>query len=181
MSLSYLISSDHNVFSSSHIYPACRWLLAMRRLCFCKICLVLSPKVMCQAFWHHTVIRHSMVRLLVDGVITIMLSCSSLCFSAFESIWQAKSATERFNWKDLPALSLQVCGHTKVPGPRSPCVADQTCYSAKPGAAWGCGAGGPGWWAHVLWCRLADLRRWEKHMKSWLLTWVHIITYHVLS
>ena len=65
-----------------------------------------------------------------------MLSCSSLCFSAFESIWQAKSATERFNWKDLPALSLQVCGHTKVPGPRSPCVADQTCYSAKPGAAW---------------------------------------------
>jgi hypothetical protein len=25
------------------------------------------------------------------------------------------------------------------------------------------------------------LRRWEKHMKSWLLTWVHIITYHVLS
>lgn len=44
--------------------------------------------------------------------------------------YKAKSATEWFNWKDLPVLSLQVCGHSKVDGHM---FYDVKCTLAEPG------------------------------------------------
>eukprot|EP00913_Durusdinium_trenchii_P006701 g6298.t1 len=44
--------------------------------------------------------------------------------------YKAKSASEWFQWKDLPALTLHVCGHTKVDGHM---FYDVKCALAEPG------------------------------------------------
>eukprot|EP00434_Breviolum_minutum_P002796 symbB.v1.2.002457.t1/scaffold99.1/size346285/13 len=44
--------------------------------------------------------------------------------------YKAKNATEWFSWKDLPELTLQVCGHTKVDGHM---LYDVKCTLAEPG------------------------------------------------